>query len=567
MLAKKSFWILPALLGLCLSAAADPPDPAPGEATPPPAQPTQPEEDPDAPGKTSPAFPAAPSDARITEDGWFAPADRNDPLPDLPDTVTRAFVIPIRKPIDGNMYDRVKRKTFQAVTANAQLVVFHMDTPGGAVDAMEKISRVIMQDLADVRTVAYVDRNAISAGALIAMACDEIIVAPGANFGDAMPILMVPGGGVQEIPEKVRGKIESYMKSQIRNVAQAHGYNVAMSEAMITSSIELWLIRNARTAELRILDPNNPAPGILKPGEGQTDSAGRPLLLEPWKYLRRVDKATEPLTMTGEEALFYGFARRQIEDLDALGEAYGAGTMTYLSDTTHEKVAAFLTSPLITGLLILLAIGGIYMEMNTPGIGVPAAVACSAFAVLIASHFMLGLANWVEVVVFMIGIVLLILEIFVIPGFGVAGISGIALMIGALLAMVVPNAPGTFPMPSTDAAWEAFQSGLMALLLGFIGSVAVVVVLSRVLPKTPIVNQLFLGPAEHSEEAPATDISPIRRIRPGDTGVVASTCRPVGQVRIGQDLIDAVANGTMIDRGTHVRVLRNDGNRLVIEPV
>jgi membrane-bound serine protease (ClpP class) len=515
-----------------------------------------------------PDYPAAPADARITKDGWFAPATRNDPLAELPDPVTRAFVIPIRKPIDGNMYDRVKRKTFQAVAANAQLVVFHMDTPGGALDAMEAISRVIMQDLADVRTVAYVDRNAYSAGALIAMACDEIVVAPGANFGDAMPILMTPGGGVQEIPEKVRGKIESAMKSQIRNVAQAHGYNVPMCEAMITSSIELWLIRNEQTAELRILDPRNPPPGILKPGEGQTDSAGRPLLVEPWEYLRRVDKATEPLTLTGDEAIFYGFARRQIDDLGAVGEAYNvAGTMTYLRDTMHEKVAAFLTSPAITGLLILLAIGGIYLEMNTPGIGVPAALACSAFAVLIASHFMLGLANWVEVVVFMIGMVLLILEIFVIPGFGVAGISGIALMVGALLAMVVPNAPGTFPMPSTDAAWEAFQSGLMALLLGFIGSVAVVVVLSRILPKTPIVNQLFLGPAEHSEEAPATDISPIRRIRPGDTGVVASTCRPVGQVRIGQDLIDAVANGTMIDRGTHVRVLRNDGNRLVIEPV
>ncbi|MFP4355971.1 MAG: NfeD family protein [Phycisphaerae bacterium] len=511
-------------------------------------------------------YPAAPPDARFTEDGWFDPIPRDDPKPTLEDVIRRAFLITIHGPIDGGTYKRVKRKAFQAITAGAELVIFEMDTPGGAGDAMEAIMDLIRQDFDGIRTVAYINRDAYSAGALIALACDEIVVAPGANFGDSMPIFIGPGGQLVEIPEKERGKIEAGIKSKLRALAKDHGYNVAMCEAMVTSSIELWLIRNEQTAQLVVLDVKNPVPGLLQQGEAQYDSAGRPLLAKPWIYLRRVDKATEPLTMTGDEALYYGFARKEIANRAELKTEYGVlNEIVVMTDTTQEKIAAFVTSPAITSILILLAIGGIYMEMNTPGIGVPIAVACSAFAILIAAHVMLGLANWVEVGVFVLGVILLIMEVFVIPGFGVAGISGIALMFGALLAMVMPNAPTDLPLPSTDATWSAFQTGLTSILMGFIGSVALVLVLSRILPKTPIVNELFLGEADHFQEAPADDISPIKRIRPGDTGITASTCRPVGRVRIGEDLIDAVANGSMIDRGQHIRVVRNDGNRLVIE--
>jgi membrane-bound serine protease (ClpP class) len=167
---------------------------------------------------------------------------------------------------------------------------------------------------------------------------------------------------------------------------------------------------------------------------------------------------------------------------------------------------------------------------------------------------------------FVAGIILIGVEIFVIPGFGVAGISGIALCAMSLLAMMIPNAPLEIPWPRTDLMWGYFRRGGVALTIGFLGSVALMVVLSRILPKSSLSNKLFLAPAAEYHEPPTTEQHPIHSIKAGDEGVAATTCRPSGQVRIGEHLLDAVADGTMIASGTKVRVLRNDGNRLVIEP-
>ena len=440
-------------------------------------------------------------------------------------------------------------------------MVIDLDTPGGSVQYMLEMSKILTNDLKDIRTVAFVNSWAI-----IALSCDEIYMAPGSSIGAAKPITATG----QDLPGEVKEKYESVLRAEARNLAERQGINQDMTEGIITQSVVVWIIRNRQTGELRFFNPRSDLGMTADPAASEavkeSERPERPPLAEGWEYLRSVVRSDQLLTMTASEATFYGLAQAIVEDRAELADRFNVlGEMVYMEDTLHEKVAAFLTSGWMTALLILVAIAGVYIEINTPGIGVPAAVAAAAFAVLLGAHFMMGLANWVEVVIFLLGVILLIVEIFVIPGFGVAGIAGIALMVGALLAMVVPNPTWQMPIPSGDLAWETFRTGSMAMLIGFIGSVFAIIGLSKVLPKTPIFNQIFLKEPEPFAQPPASDASPILHIKAGDAGVVASVCRPVGQVRIGEELIDAVANGAMIERGAHVRVIRNEGNRIVVE--
>ncbi len=557
-------WMLLLVLGFCAPLALSQEEPEtssePGQAAPSPEDSSQGE---DESRELRARWPEAPADARFTEEGWFAPRERLAPLPEVPETVTKAFVIPIYGVIDGNLYDAVRRKSLKARAAGAELIVLEFDTPGGLVSKMDEISLLLTEDLSDVRTVALVKQEAISAGAVIAMSCDEIYMQPGTEMGDAMPIMMAPGGGVQPLPAAEREKTETYLRTKVRSLAELHGYDPNMAQSMVTLKEEVWLIRHKDTGKLE----------FLRPGELQTraDREGVPTLeqeleKEGKEFLRIVDRDDQLLTMTATEARRYGFCKEIIPGRDALAEEFNVqGPMVFMEDTTEEKLAAFLTSPAITGLLVLIGIGAIYVEFNTPGLGIPAAVALAAFSVLIGSHFMLGLALWWEVLLFVVGIILIGLEIFVIPGFGIAGISGITLCVMSLLAMMIPNAPLEFPWPRTTMMWTYFRRGGISLTIGFLGSVTLVVLLSRILPKSPLANKLFLGPAKGADTPPSTDEHPIRRIELGQSGVAATTCRPVGQVRIDGMLLDAVADGTMIPRGAKVRVLRKDGNRLLVE--
>jgi len=518
-------------------------------------------------------WPEAPADARVIEEGWFKSVQRQSPLPPVPEKIQRAYVIAIHGPINSNLYDAMKRKAFMARSAGAELIVLDMDTPGGRVDVMLDIASLLTEDLKKIRTVAFVSREAISAGAFISLACDEIYMQPGTQIGDAMPVMPAPGGGYQPMPKAEREKAETYLRAKMRSMAEQNGYSPDLAEAMVSLNLEVWLIRNGQTGELKLFQPRDLATdseitqALRLLGQAGASPSPEEILEEPWQFVRHVDRRDELLTMTASEALKWGFTKEILPSRDALAKRFNVqGSMTVLEDTTEEEIAAFLTNPAITSLLLLIGLGAIYAEFNTPGLGIAAAVALAAFTILIGSHFMLGLALWWEVLLFVAGIILIGVEIFVIPGFGVAGISGIALCALSLLAMMIPNAPLEIPWPRTDLMWGYFRRGGFALTIGFLGAVALMVVLSRILPKSPLSNKLFLAPAGEYHEAPTTEQHPIHSIKPGDEGVAATTCRPSGQVRIGEHLVDAVADGTMIQSGTKVRVLQNAGNRVVIEP-
>ena len=243
------------------------------------------------------------------------------------------------------------------------------------------------------------------------------------------------------------------------------------------------------------------------------------------------------------------------------------GSPIVLADTWSEQLVGWLTSPAVSGLLMLLGILGIYTEMRTPGVGLPGAVGVVCLAILFGSHYLMGLAAWWEIAVFLIGVVLIALEVFVIPGFGIAGIAGGLCCIIGVLAMFVDNPVGSWPIPSGELSLTLFANSVMALAFAAIGAFVLGAIIARCLPGIPILGRLVLAPVDRPPAPPVPEESPRRFVQIGDSGTVESVLRPVGKVRFGEVLLDAVADGKRIDVGAKVRVLRHDGNRLIVEQV
>jgi len=514
------------------------------------------------PAAAAPADVDIPPGAKVTEEGWFAPRKREAGLPSRPEEPEKVFVIPIREEITTKTFDGLKRKARRCRAAGADLVILDMDTWGGEVGAALDITRLIKTELHDIYTITYVRTRAISAGAMIATACDEIILSNVGKYGDSAPISM--GGTIEGVE---REKIETVLRNEFKESAQRNGYPDALAQKMVSASLDVWLIRHRSTDEIRYVLAEEWKDRVARPGELLSG--------KEWKYVRTVVPKGRLLTLTPKETVDYGFASAIVRPamderpLEPLYERLNmVGEPTFLEDNWSENLAAFFMSPAVSSILLLVGIVGVFSEMRTPGFGVPGIIGILAFAVLFGSRYLTNMAQWWEIALFALGLVLLAVEVFVIPGFGVVGIAGILCCLVALVAIVVPNAPDEIPWPKTNLDWDLFNRSLFWMALGLMAGVLAILILSQYLPNSRMLpRQLVLAAAEASEEggAPVSDASPIRRIRPGDRGVVEGMCRPVGKVRFGDDLLDAVTEGGVIERGAMVRVLRREGNRVVVE--
>ncbi|HDZ42459.1 hypothetical protein LCGC14_0017550 [marine sediment metagenome] len=507
------------------------------------------------------ADPAPPAGALVRADGWFAPRQPTHPAPELPETITRAYIIPVKGGIRPALADAIRRKVAFCKGQGAELVIFEIDTPGGDSESMGRISDYIAREFPKAHTVAFVNPNALSAGAVISLACDEIIVSELSKIGGATPIMVSPRGELVPMQPAERAKFESNARADARRLARRKGHNQALAQAMITMGVEVWLIRNHRTGEIKLVDPdkNDWGRNVRNPpkGEGKRDS--------DWRYLRLIDDDDELVMLTGDEAVELGLADAMVTDRQELLKRFNlAGAPIEMEDTRGEILVAFLTSPAVTGLLLALGALGIYMEFRTPGFGLPGVLGALCLALALGGRYMGGLAQWWELLLLAAGVVLIVLEVTVIPGFGIAGIAGILCLLMGLIGVIVSNAPDRLPIPMTPMDWSYFHSGLLAMSVAVVLSLIGAIVLSKYLPKIPIASRLILAPAtEYTGET----ASPLDRIAAGDIGVVESDCRPVGKVRFDEELLDGVTEGDMILAGAKVRVLRRAGNRVVIERV
>jgi len=219
----------------------------------------------------------------------------------------------------------------------------------------------------------------------------------------------------------------------------------------------------------------------------------------------------------------------------------------------------------------MLALLGVYIEFNTPGVGLPGLVAVICFAIIIGSKYFVGMANWVEVALFVVGLILLMIEIFVLPGFGVAGFLGIACILTGLFGMLVKNPPDRVPWPESQLDWQLFNEGVLGLLFGFVGFVVFAWILTKYLPRLQFLSGLILIPtaAQQGGGVKVSMTAPPERetigVNVGDVGEVITTLRPAGKAKFGDAIVDVVAEAEFLDKGTKVEIIEIHGNRVVVK--
>lgn len=435
------------------------------------------------------------------------------------------YVLPIRGPIEPALLYVVRRGVAEATAKNADAVFFPMDTPGGAVNVTEDIIDLIAR--MEMPTYTFVEHNAISAGAIIALASDYIYMAPGSKIGDAMPILMSPGGGVQPLPDAEREKIMSYVDSLVRGIAQRKGRDEMLASAMVRPEIEL------------IIDD------VVISQEGQL------LTLTNMEAERRFGEDQEPLLSEGthdslEDLLDYlGFAQAQRFDLEV---------------TLAERVARFLQ--MIGPILMMIGFLGLYLEFQSPGFGLPGIAGIICLLLFFAGHHIAGLAGNEDILLFFLGVALIFVELLVLPGFGFIGITGLALVLWGILNAMVERFPGDPWIPSLPE----LQVPILKLSLSIVGAAVGAAVLGRFLPQSTVFNKLVLADAT-TRDAGYSSFARDTRPLIGKEGVTTSPLYPAGSALIDDERVDVITRGEYLDEGVRIKVVETHGNRILVEPV
>jgi membrane-bound serine protease (ClpP class) len=284
----------------------------------------------------------------------------------------------------------------------------------------------------------------------------------------------------------------------------------------------------------------------------------------------------ELLTLTASDAFEYGVARALVKDragmLEFLGKRDGVTFVEPIVLRTNwsEEMVRKINHPAVTGVLFMIALLAVYIELNTPGLGLPGLVAVICFAIMIGSKYLVGLANWVEVALFVTGIILLMVEIFVLPGFGIAGFLGIMCIFIGLFGMLIKNPPGRLPWPEGPENWDLFLGSVLGLLFGLLGFILSAWLLTKYLPKLQFLSGLTLAPTpakrgtEMEVNITAPPESEILSVNVGDLGEAASTLRPTGKAKFGDAIVDVVAEAEFLDKGTKIEIIEIRGNRVVV---
>jgi membrane-bound serine protease (ClpP class) len=417
------------------------------------------------------------------------------------------YVLPIEGVIDLGLAPFVQRVIHEASQAGAAAVVLEIDTFGGRVDAAVQIRDTLLNS--PLRTVGFVNKRAISAGALIGLATHTLVMATGSTIGAAAPVLAGgPGGEAKPAEEKT----VSYVRKEFRATAEARKRPLLLAEAMVDADVEV--------------------PGVVAKGK--------------------------LLTLTTGEALKHKVVNFSADSLEAVLKQLGLEGAEVRTASPHwaEQLVRFLTHPVLSSLLISIGMLGILVEMRTPGFGVAGVLGIASLGLFFWGHWLVQLAGWEELLLATVGLALLVAEIFFIPGFGIAGVLGMAALLGALVLSM--TGAGDTAAVIVESAWRVIIALLVALLAGL--------VLLRYLPRLPFARRLVL--AANLGTGPEHGSAPLSDQRwMGQRGHAASALRPAGIADIDGERVDVVSDGALIEPGTAIQVIHVDGNRIVVREV
>lgn len=469
-----------------------------------------------------------------------------------PDNTRQIGIIPCHGMIDDGLYQSIRRRANMAIEAGADYLVLDIGTYGGLVQSADDISKFLIHDISPkAHTIAYVSTEAISAGAMISVACKDIVMKANTTIGCSAPI--TPG---QELEGTEREKAESFIRATFSRAAQANGYPEPLLKAMVSVPIEVWQIRNKKTGQWEFFEGDR----LPADPNGSYDMDGKKL----------INSKEELLTLTDQKAKEYGLARAVVNDLDEMASfiAQRDGVVferpfLRLETNWSEELVRWLNSPVIMGILFMGLMLGFYVEINTPGLGAAGLTALVCLALIVGSKYLVGMANWVEIVILLAGVLMLLLEIFVIPGFGFVGVFGIVFIAAGLFGMLIRNAPDELPWPRGPQGWDLFIQGASGMILGIIGTVLAGMAITRYLPESRLFRGLVLKPAGGIIEEPISSTTPAAAV--GSQGQTLTDLRPAGTARFGDKVLDVVSRGEYIAKGCGIEIIEVLGNRIVVK--
>ncbi|PID27313.1 MAG: peptidase [Candidatus Cloacimonadota bacterium] len=401
--------------------------------------------------------------------------------------------------IDNGLVPYVERAIGEAETSGSKYIIVEINTFGGRVDAATKLKDLIIDT--DISTIAFINKRAISAGSLIALSCDSIFMAEGSSIGATT---VVDGEG-----KKQSEKAQSYMRGEMGSTAERTGKNKLIAQAMVDEDIEIE--------------------NIVEKGK--------------------------LLTLTSEEALNYKIAdkivKNESEIYSILGLSKNDSFTVKISKS--EKIVRFLTHPIVSSLLITLAFLGLVFEVKTPGWGVGGTVGILSLLLFFGSHYIVDLANHLELIILLVSFVLIVLEIFVIPGFGIAGILG---LLGLLTSLF-------FVMVGENAYLEDYVEAGNILSSALLISIAGGYFMIKYIPSMKLFSSFVVLKENPHGSAISNQDEYLSLLNL--EGVTTTDLRPSGKVSIKKRYYDAISEGNFIDSNTKIRVIKVEGNKIVVE--
>ena len=423
------------------------------------------------------------------------------------------YRVPIEGTIDLGLPPFIQRTLEDAESNEATAVIFDINTFGGRVDAATQIKDAILG--ADILTIAFINRRAISAGALISLSCEKIYMTGGGLIGAATAVDMTGKKGSE--------KVISFMREEMASTAEKRGRSKKIARGMVDEELTFThLVIGGDSIKVDDI-------------EGRKDG--------------------KLISLTTEQALKYKIADGTAENMEALLDSLGYSSVQTIETTENwsEAIVRFLTNPVVASLLTTFGFLGILFELQSPGWGIPGFVGLACLILSLSASYIAQLATMSDMLFILTGLALIVLEALVIPGFGVAGLGGIGLMIYGLYLLLLPDIP---------VGEEVLGQAMDGFLIGLVGAVIGLVLLVKLMIKTKFWEQLTAPDTQKKEDGYSNTLG--WESLQGETGIADTDLHPSGWVRVKDQRIFVVSEGEFIEEGKEIKILSVDGNRVLV---
>jgi membrane-bound serine protease (ClpP class) len=410
------------------------------------------------------------------------------------DSEKTVYIVPIEDTVEKGLNAFLKRAVSEAEEDNATAIIFEVNTPGGAVDAAAEIGKLL--STTNIKTVAFINNQALSAGAYISLNTDEIYMVPGATMGSAAII--------DQAGNTAGKKAESYWFAAMQSAAKNSGRDPIYALAMADENVHL------------------PELGAEK---------------------------GSLLTLTADQALEVGYAEGIVKNQDELLKSLNLedAQLIKVDESFAEKLARFITNPIVIPILLSIGSLGLVLELYSPGFGVPGFMGLSALLLFFYGHMVAGLAGYETIILFVIGLLLLVAELFL-PG-GLIGILGFAVIIGSFFL-------------ASENVIHMGISILIAIIISIVASIFMIKVLGR---KMSIFKKIILNDSTNTEQGYVSNVNRVDLL--DKQGVTLTQLRPAGKIKIEDEIIDAVSEGAFIQKDQEVKVIKVEGSRIVVRGI